>query len=476
MPQKTEVYRFGPFELDATARLLMRGPEPIAVGERSIDVLIVLASRTGQVVAKEALIEAVWQGAAITDNTLERALWSLRKVLGIQPDGAPYIETLVRIGYRFVAPVQRVRLHASALNALLAPYGALVEGRAALDTLGRDAVVRAREALDEALRSEPESAAAHVEMANACVLRFESTRADAAPDVAALRQAVHHAWEGCRLDPSSGEAWSALAFALHPSGDSRKAIAAARKAVTLEPDVSRHYLRLAFVSWGDERVRAARRVLTLYPELALPHWLAATVLIARQAFEPAIEHLRAGCAAQDEQSREHSRFNAVGLHLLHGLVLAARGAVDDALEQFTRELACEGDGQVYARECAANTWYSCGALHLRQGRHDRAERAFREALDRVAGHPFAVRGLTALSRPGPAASEDVNAIDAALAHAAGLALIGRHDEAARLFGEALAGADPGQDGWLLPVEPLLHVTAHADVWTQTLALLRHRAA
>jgi hypothetical protein len=42
--------------------------------------------------------------------------------------------------------------------------------------------------------------------------------------------------------------------------------------------------------------------------------------------------------------------------------------------------------------------------------------------------------------------------------------------------EILARAPAGQAGWRLPVEPLLHVTAHPDVWAAALSLVRNRAA
>ena len=42
--------------------------------------------------------------------------------------------------------------------------------------------------------------------------------------------------------------------------------------------------------------------------------------------------------------------------------------------------------------------------------------------------------------------------------------------------DALAAADDGNAFWLLPVEPLLHVSARADVWAEPLARLRSRAA
>src|SRR2546430_9108078 len=47
------------------------------------------------------------------------------------------------------------------------------------------------------------------------------------------------------------------------------AAAAARNATSLEPDDWRHYLSLAFVSWGEDRLRASHKVSKLCPGLAL---------------------------------------------------------------------------------------------------------------------------------------------------------------------------------------------------------------
>jgi len=475
-----DVYRFGPFELDSSRRRVVRDGEPVSVSDRHLDILILLASNAGRVVSKDALIEAGWQDVAVSDNSIEQAISSLRRTLGNQPGGAPYIETLARRGYRFTAEVARgaARHSDAALDALLAPYRAFVDGRAALETLDRDAVTRAREAFEQALRAEPNDASVHIGMANACILGFEATRADTAPNLDALREAGHHAREGCRLDPSSGEAWSTLAFVLHRAGDAREAIAAARKAVALDPDDWRHYLRLAFVSWGEERLRAAHRVLTLYPGLALAYWFAATVFVARQAFDAALDELRPGCVSQDAQRRQGGRFNAVGLHLLHGLVLAAQGGEERALEEFASELAFEEEGQLYARECCANTWYALGSVRLRQGNRDEAAAAFEESLKRVPGHPLAMIGLRATSSASQAEAprHNGNEVDAAIVRAAALALQGQHAAAAGLCAEALAHAEPGAAGWLLPADPLLHITAHRDVWASVLAILRDRAS
>jgi DNA-binding winged helix-turn-helix (wHTH) protein len=270
----TKIYRFGPFELDPSRRILNRGPDTVWLPDRQMDVLVLLATRAGKIVSKEALTEAAWRDVAVTDNSLVQAVAGLRKALGGQDVSTRYIQTVTRRGYRFLAPVERRSppISGAAFAALLDPDRAFIEGRAALETLDRQEVARARDAFDEALRVAPDSPAAHIGMASACALTFESTRTDAEPDLAALEAATHHAREACLRDPSSAEAWSTLAFVLHRNGDTRDALAAARKAVTLEPDMWRHHLRLASVSWGDERLRAAHRVTKLSPGVAFAYW------------------------------------------------------------------------------------------------------------------------------------------------------------------------------------------------------------
>jgi DNA-binding winged helix-turn-helix (wHTH) protein/Flp pilus assembly protein TadD len=468
-----DIYSFGPFQLDTTRRRLWRGDEPVLLPDRHLEILLQLAANAGRILSKDELVAAAWKDVAVADNSIEQAISNLRKTLATQADGAPFIETLTRRGYRFNAPVVRSKPRQSdaSLDALLAPYRAFVEGRAALETLDRDALARARAAFAQALSAEPDYAAAHVGMANACALCFESTRAHHTSDLDALREAAHHAREACRLDPSSGEAWSTLAFVLHRTGNGGEALAAARKAVALDAGNWHHHLRLAFVSWGEERLRAAHRVLALCPGLALAHWFAATVFVARQAFDAALDELRQGCASQDAQRREEGRFKAVGLHLLHGLVLAARDDETNAVEEFARELEFEGDGQLYARECCANTWYAIGAVHLRNRRRDDANAAFRQALDRVPGHPFASAAGDA--QPNIAGATEV---DAAMVQAARFVVEEKHDEAARICGDALERAQPGSAGWILPVEPLLNPLRRPTVWARTLAILRDRSA
>src|SRR5262249_43038519 len=158
-----------------------------------------------------------------------------------------------------------------------APFLTFVRGQADLDTLDRDGILRARRAFEEVVRASPDYAAAHVGLANACAFTYEATRADVEVDVGSLQLAIHHASKGCELEPASADAWSTLAFAFCLNGATNDAEAAACKAVELDSSDWRHAMRLAYVSWGGARLRAARRVLKLCPGLALAHYLIATV-------------------------------------------------------------------------------------------------------------------------------------------------------------------------------------------------------
>ena len=482
------IHTFGPFRLDVGARQLTRDGAALAVSARHFDVLVALAARAGTVITKDALVEAAWRDVAVTDNSLEQAVSALRRVLGTDVGGRAYIETVPRQGYRFAAEVrtQSARATDEGLEALMAPHRAWVEGQAALEALDANRVAAARAAFERVLQSAPDDPMGHVGLANACAMRFEATRTDAAPDVTALALAAAHAREACQLDPRMAEAWATHAFVLDRTGHSQEARSAAARAVSLEPDNWRHHFRLALVSWGEARLRAARRTLALLPGLPLAHWLAATVYVARQAFDDAERELGVGIESMRATSTGTGvKFPGVALEWLLGLVQLSRGAEDEAMDRFARELALETQTHLYTRESCANTWYAIGAVHLRHGRLDEAAMAFRHALEGVARHPAAV-ALGALGTEPSAGAAPPDAepalvspralVDLALAEGVRLVVAGHHGVAASRIDQALARAEPGSQAWWLPVEPILCVTAHPVEWAPVLAQLRNRAA
>lgn len=61
-----------------------------------------LAARQGQVVSKDALMDAVWPDTAVTENSLYQCITEIRKALG--PDGDKILQTVPRKGYRLMLP------------------------------------------------------------------------------------------------------------------------------------------------------------------------------------------------------------------------------------------------------------------------------------------------------------------------------------------------------------------------------------
>lgn len=98
-----DVYEVGPFRLDNG--MLLRGGEPVVLGERAVALLRALIEKPGALVSKGALIEAAWPGRAIEDSNLPVQIAALRRALGKVPGGDRWIETMPRRGYRFVGQV-----------------------------------------------------------------------------------------------------------------------------------------------------------------------------------------------------------------------------------------------------------------------------------------------------------------------------------------------------------------------------------
>jgi DNA-binding winged helix-turn-helix (wHTH) protein len=105
---KNRIYRFGEYRLSADDRMLLRGKERVEASPRLISVLLVLVENAGRLVSKETLMRLVWFDSFVGEGNLNRTVSRLRKTLGETPDENRFIETIPRVGYRFVAEVELV--------------------------------------------------------------------------------------------------------------------------------------------------------------------------------------------------------------------------------------------------------------------------------------------------------------------------------------------------------------------------------
>ena len=100
-------YDFGPFRLDAAERLLVCDGKPVTVTPRAFDTLLTLVKHAGRVVSKNDLLHRIWSDAFVEESTLSQNIFTIRKTLREGSSDA-FIETVPKIGYRFVAPVRTV--------------------------------------------------------------------------------------------------------------------------------------------------------------------------------------------------------------------------------------------------------------------------------------------------------------------------------------------------------------------------------
>ena len=96
------VFSFGSFRLLPTQRLLLSGDEPVRVGSRALDILIVLVERAGELVSKDELMARVWPNTFVVPANLTVHVATLRRAL--RGDGRYFVNIPGR-GYFFVAPV-----------------------------------------------------------------------------------------------------------------------------------------------------------------------------------------------------------------------------------------------------------------------------------------------------------------------------------------------------------------------------------
>lgn len=101
-------YSFGDYLLEVSERRLWKEKNLIPLTPKAFETLVVLVSNKGRVVEKDTILDKVWTDTFVEEGTLAQNILTLRKALGNLDDGRQFIETVPRVGYRFISDVKEI--------------------------------------------------------------------------------------------------------------------------------------------------------------------------------------------------------------------------------------------------------------------------------------------------------------------------------------------------------------------------------
>jgi Tol biopolymer transport system component/DNA-binding winged helix-turn-helix (wHTH) protein len=106
MANKSFVFRFSDVEVREREFSLIKAGKVLAVEPKAFRVLLLLLRNPQKLISKEELLNSVWGDTAVTDGSLTRCVWLLRRLLGDDINEPRYIETVATVGYRLVCKVE----------------------------------------------------------------------------------------------------------------------------------------------------------------------------------------------------------------------------------------------------------------------------------------------------------------------------------------------------------------------------------
>ena len=106
MKSPRHCYEFGPFRLDPSERQLLRAGQVMSLTPKVFDTLLLFVENNNLLLTKDEMIGRLWPDSFVEESNLAQNVSMLRRALGEQPDGKPYIETVPKRGYRFTAEVR----------------------------------------------------------------------------------------------------------------------------------------------------------------------------------------------------------------------------------------------------------------------------------------------------------------------------------------------------------------------------------
>lgn len=271
--------QFDGWTVDRVSGEISRDGRVTRLPQQPLRILLELADHAGTVVTRDQLVKALWPAGVVDfDNGLNVAMRKLRVALDDTGDAPKYIETLPKVGYRFIG-----KIGAAATVPPASPEELPAPRRAVRRSLIVGAVVAAvlTVVITALLMRQPPAAARHVPSARAQELYVEGMHERSRRDIDATGAALAKLEAAIKEDPQYAEAWAGYGRTLSgavvrqrmtPAEGLPKARAAAERALALDATVTDAYVTLIHIHMDfDKDFAAAGRDLENARELAPPN-------------------------------------------------------------------------------------------------------------------------------------------------------------------------------------------------------------
>ncbi|HMG84108.1 MAG TPA: winged helix-turn-helix domain-containing protein [Terracidiphilus sp.] len=115
MTERSQVaYEFANFRLLPQEKQLVCEERKVKLQPKVFDTLLLLVENHGRLVEKDSFLKGLWPDTFVEEATLAHCVSELRRTLRAESNGAEFIETVAKRGYRFLLPVKTTELKAPA--------------------------------------------------------------------------------------------------------------------------------------------------------------------------------------------------------------------------------------------------------------------------------------------------------------------------------------------------------------------------
>ena len=227
----------GPVSIAPSTRVVTRGGRTEVLEPRVMQVLVALIEAHGEVVSRDDLVEACWNGRIVGDDAIHRVIGRLRRTAQGLGNGVFAIDTITRVGYRLrLLGDSAPQTSEQAKQPIRVSRRSLAIGAGAVGI----AAVLGGKSLWESRRAEKTTSRANLALIEqARFAMAQDTREGQNQAIGLFRQIVSN-------DPKNADAWGFLALTYASTSHYRqsseadvlrgRAISAARRAQSIDPD------------------------------------------------------------------------------------------------------------------------------------------------------------------------------------------------------------------------------------------------